>query len=171
MTHQTEINLTNVVEMFNNIVARFGPNHSPLRAEGDNSGCIYFKKDGLRLTPVCIVGVHISDLGALRGLMTEFGDASGEMCLSWSEAFWAKFEPFGLTFTEDAREFMRAVQAQQDDGVPWGKAVVNGAERFREDSQRKATESVAERLAVLREVTPVLAETPLAEWERELLGE
>jgi hypothetical protein len=89
-----------------------------------NTGCRYLDDEGC---PSCIIGVLLDGLGFDREILRELdvedisGDAAGPFALSSSR------HPALSRFAPDARNFMAAVQAQQDaSGTTWSSAVGYG---------------------------------------------
>lgn len=168
------ITLTDAIDGIRRIVERFGYNHTPKSAGG--SGCIYAEvKDGA-LHPVCIVGQFFADRGVLRALLTMAPDlsvargapAQYEAC-NVGLPLWNDLEQFGIIVEHEAREFLRAVQIEQDASSPWGLAFNNSIQTIREKMKERAIKQVKEDNSYLFSVWPVTSpQEPLADWERDL---
>lgn len=159
MRHIT-IDLPRAVAGLRSIVERFGENHVPSNPAG-GAGCIYATiRDGA-LVPVCIVGQFVADLGFLGALLQPVADDDEyavDFVLSQrsdtysgtprtepeqqgacvpSGVVWDALSEHGLHFTDDAKRYLRDVQAEQDASTPWGRAV-EGALRAAHDRAVRA---------------------------------
>ena len=110
------------------ILDRFGQDHY---ASGAGGGCIYSTKtDSNALVPVCIVGQFFADLGILGALLEtpndRYNGVSGA-CPTNMGAFANEtidmLNARGITIDEDAQEFLRRAQQEQDSKNTWGYSV------------------------------------------------
>jgi hypothetical protein len=132
--------LPQVLGFIRTIVER-NPEHVA-KAPNGGQGCIYMvKSDNGFLTPVCIVGQMFADLGLLRLLLldpsnlSEYGDQYGACAVKGE--FWDGLGAFGITADEDAQEFLREVQYNQDSGSTWGDSLATTIEQWQAKENAK----------------------------------
>jgi hypothetical protein len=116
-------------------------------------GCMYITVvDGV-LKAVCIIGQFFADFGLLGLLATGFdenGSLLGQdgMCVLDSP-LWDRLAAAGVVVDEDAKEFMRTVQVQQDNGndsnpLAWGPAFDKAVSKVREAERKRIEDEVNE---------------------------
>lgn len=145
------VNVHDALLLLVNIVKAFGPDHSatdPTGVATNDGGCTYFSHnkpspftpgvftgvDYDNLVPVCIVGQVFSRLGILRALVRPGGDTQYSTC-DVTSAMWDNAAQMGVTFTEDARALLRAVQMRQDtNSTPWGQALTAAVKATQEEA-------------------------------------
>jgi hypothetical protein len=159
-----------------NVVQRFGDGHKPEGRTG-GIGCTYVSEDhngapSFPLTAVCIVGQYLSDLGVLRATLVETGDDQYGACTPDS-VVWANAESMGVEFSDDAKEFLRLAQSEQDAGHTWGDSVRTALSKTKANAKEAALREIESNFygwerEVPEPVVPI-EEAPLADWERELL--
>lgn len=164
--NRISIDLDRAVALIIGIVGRFGKDHTAQKSDG-SVGCVYGEADkNGALTPLCIVGVLFSDLGILRATVSDYPDA-----VDWHGAcgvgadLWSNAEAMGVTFTEEAQEFLRYAQREQDSGHSWGEALTRAVTA----SKEAAIERLARYSRLAADVS--LALNPMQPWEVELLGQ
>lgn len=156
--------------------------------EGDGV-CIYGVVKNHALVPVCIVGQWFSDEGLLRLLVNTPNSVAltlndhhpgNEGACALGGEFWDNIEKYGVTADEDAKKFAHCVQSQQDNGDTWEEALNRGIEDFKRwkvaqaEDVRDSAKAQADNAFVTaqQEVEALFAQPePLADWERELLGD
>lgn len=118
------------------IVERFGEDHTGSLPEG---GCAYVEKQtGILLVASCIVGQFFSDLGILRVLVGEgkMGAPVGGACSLRNDGMFSSelrdtlAENWGITFSEEAFQFLRTCQLEQDGSAQWGQAAETAAKNI-----------------------------------------
>ena len=129
-----------------NIVSRFPADHTA-GGPGQN-GCIYAREENGVLVPVCIVGQFFADLGLLRVLLTQGQGYKGTLSDAANASERGSEDNFvlcnlagldtslremlestyGITFDDDAFEFLLNAQASQDNGNTWPDAFETAAE-------------------------------------------
>lgn len=177
----TTVTIDKAVTMLIAVVKEFGKDHT---ARGSASGgCQYVVTPSptLPLVPVCIIGQVFANLGILRAMLTDNGNDQFGAC-SLDSPIWHNAEEMGVTFTDDARHFLRCAQNYQDSpskgGQAWGGALsyalAEAQERVVEEARASAvvfsgwlTTDVRQATTDVRQAT---MDDPLADWERELLG-
>lgn len=157
-----------------NVVQRFGDGHKPEGRTG-GIGCTYVSEDHngtpfFPLTAVCIVGQYLSDLGVLRATLVETGDDQYGACTPDS-VVWANAEAMGVSFNDEAKEFLRLAQAEQDGGNTWGDSVRTALAKTIANAKEEALRQIESNFYRWAEEVPAppVEEAPLAAWERELL--
>lgn len=143
------IDLNKARELAHEALRMRGPSYiyrnPPLTPDGERNedSCYYVHHAGLweqgdksaPANPVCgcIVGYALHEAGIPLEVLREVGDESdgndtGSM--SAGELLLTLQSRGLLTVTQDARDYLRSVQSDQDDGVSWGVAVRKADERF-----------------------------------------
>ncbi len=119
--YKQTIGLAQTIRMVNDIVERFGAEHVNMAVDG---ACVYYiTESNGRLVASCIVGQVVADLGFLGALVE---DAVGQVGACYLESkVWDLLEQHGVTFTENAKVFLRSAQDTQDRSRPWGEAVAD----------------------------------------------
>ena len=97
--------------------------------DGNTIGCTYYHPDkaGRYVMPGCIIGHWLRDVGypSLKSLTLGLDlDDSVNGSSAWMlVSRMHQTGSAGIKFTIKAREFLHAVQCNQDDGMPWGQAL------------------------------------------------
>jgi hypothetical protein len=183
------ITLLMAVTGLQDIVKRFGEDHTGNLASG---GCAYVERvEGVRLIASCIVGQFFADLGILRVLVNDSGDyregysgintegtcslpngsglgTAGISDESRNPLRDALRERFGITFDDEAYQFLQSAQNSQDGSNQWGDAVEAAAKHI---ERLRGTTVAATAVERLLKVETAKDNDGLAEWERELLAE
>ena len=153
------------------IVDRFGGEHKPKGRSG-GIGCTYAEETAAGyllpyLVPVCIVGQFLADLGILAAVLPEEGSSEQQYgaCVAGS-TIWENAEAMGVTFTDEAKTFLRMAQAEQDSGKAWGDSLQEAVTQFVASAHEEVDNKFRSVVGRAKYVAP---EAPLAEWERELL--
>lgn len=130
------IGLKEAILLIAGIVEDFGADHM---AAGGDGGCSYTveRQEADVLTPLCIVGVLFSRLGILRAVFTPNGQEGA--CTS-GMVMWANAAHMGVTFTDEAQQFLYLVQQEQDRPSGWGSALRTAVASTREAVIQKARE-------------------------------
>lgn len=142
------LTLPTVVNMLRNIAQG-----DPERIGRDDSdggvGCTYASIKNGALVPVCIVGQMFANLGLLRLLLIdpsrldhEGYTPSQHGACSIEGEMWASLAENGVTADRDAQTFMRAVQARQDEGQPWGEAYEASVNEYRAEQEAKVRDNL-----------------------------
>jgi hypothetical protein len=161
------------------IVERVGADHKAVNPSPGESSCTYAVVKGGVLTPVCIVGTFVADLGLLAllldGDVDQYGDTTPSQwgaCTIGSQ-LWDNLASVGVTFDTDAQTYLRLAQEGQDFGLPWSKAVEYADARYIADATVKAHGTLGTAAFVTMPYPEDFAEdteSPLTEWEKELLN-
>lgn len=189
--NKTTIDLRASILLIVEVVKTFGAAHEAGVGTTSSSGCQYVVTADPQstLVPVCIVGQVFHNLGILRAMLTDGGYDQHEAC-QMDSGLWENAEAMGVTFTDDAKAFLRTVQRAQDNGVispnggrtrQWGAALNEGIRVAQEKVIAKAKEEsdvfsfyIEKRVEEVTKPTVSLtkstASEPLAEWEKELLA-
>lgn len=174
------LGLVEVHAALTRIVNRFGVEHAASAPVG-NTSCIYAVRSNGVLTPVCIVGQWLADMGLLGVVLSEdevvqdngyINPTQEGACTPGASRIWPRLELLGIHVTEEAQGFLRRVQEIQDSGLDphdedpdrrWGTALNVATQEYHE--QAIAALPTA---ALVASAFDVPAQD-LADWERELL--
>jgi hypothetical protein len=124
------------------IVEAFGREHTASNGT-DSNGCVYSTADTYTgfLTPVCIVGQWLHNIGALRAASYNSGGLYGT-CSPRNE-FWDRLDALGIRVDYDAQTFLRAAQTEQDNGSDWGHALDRALSKARVAQSEKVNAAAA----------------------------
>lgn len=174
--HRFTITLSDAFDGLSRLVEEF-PERVGTRDGYAQSGCSYAVIENGRIVASCIIGVFFDRMGLLGLFLTNPLTASSSFHTSpdqmgaCSVNVWAELEEHGITVTPDAQLLFQKVQQAQDDGQVWRLALVTGAkEAHAERAEELDTFGLIARAGNLNIEVQSQDETPLADWERDLLN-